>query len=101
MAETAYNSMLAAANGYKKFAVAVHDELKEDTEQLELSIRIGHNNGLFHPTSDRCPCVRQHTSEFVTFLDGWGIDRVMNSIFTIRKLGDIGDKQLESCICFL
>jgi hypothetical protein len=62
MAEVAYNSMLAAASGYKVFAMAVHDELKEETERLELYIRIGRKHGLFHPTSDRCPCVRENPS---------------------------------------
>jgi len=75
MAETAYNNMLEAASGYKAFAMAVHEELKEDTEQLELYIRIGRKNGLFHPTSDRCPCVRENPCELAAFLDGWCIDQ--------------------------
>lgn len=50
--------MLSAADGYRDFALAIHDELKEDTEQLELYISIGRNHGLFSTTASVCPCVR-------------------------------------------
>lgn len=62
---TAANGMITATDGYKVYALAVHNELKEDAEELELYIRIGRKNGIFYPTSDRCPCVREDTCELL------------------------------------
>lgn len=85
MVETAYNQMLSAADGYRDFALAIHDELKEDTEQLDLYISIGRNHGLF-TTASLCPCVRptQNSCKFRHFhtlpIYWW----IIKSIPTIR-----------------
>lgn len=57
MAEGAYNKMIRAAAGFKAFALIVHEELKEETEQLELRIRIGRGYGIFNSTCDVCPSI--------------------------------------------
>jgi hypothetical protein len=73
---TAANDVITTANGFKVFALTVHDELKEETEQLELYISIARKNGLFlHSSCDVCPCVREDPRKFVIFLGecySWG-----------------------------
>lgn len=67
---TAANDVITAANGFKVFALTVHDELKEETEQLKLYISIARKNGLFlRSNCDICPCVREDPRKFANFLE--------------------------------
>lgn len=75
----AYDHMLTAADSFKVFALTLSSEIKEETEQLELYIRIGRNYGVFNTTSNVCPCALENICRFANFLGEWYINWVINS----------------------